>query len=76
MDTETGKKKGNSIMKKMFLLIMTMVLLLSCTGFVCAEDSSLTLSAPAGAPALAVAVMAAENPDRQIPCSSAEAPWS
>ena len=63
MDTETGKKKGKSIMKKMFLLIMTMVLLLGCTGFVCAEDSPLMLSAPAGAPALAVAVMAAENPD-------------
>lgn len=49
-------------MKKFLSLILAAVLLLSCTAL--AESAApLTASAPSGAPALALAMMAVENPD-------------
>ena len=50
-------------MKKIMMLMMALCMALSCAGMAGAENAALTLSAPTGAPALAVANMAAENPD-------------
>ncbi|MBQ3705627.1 MAG: ABC transporter substrate-binding protein [Clostridia bacterium] len=48
-------------MKKLLTLMLSMALILSLALTATAEVASMTLSAPTGAPALAVAVMAAEN---------------
>ena len=48
-------------MKKFLSLMMAAVLLLSCTAF--AEEYVMKASAPSGAPALALAMLAVENPD-------------
>ena len=50
-------------MKKLFSVLLSIVLCLSAASFACADDAPLTLSAPSGAPALAVAVLAEENPE-------------
>ena len=50
-------------MKKLIAIILTLALALSCAALTLAEDAGLKLSAPTGAPALAVAVMAAEHPE-------------
>ncbi len=49
-------------MKKFLSLILVALLALSCTA--CAEEYVVTASAPNGAPALALAMLAVENPDR------------
>lgn len=52
-------------MKKILTLILTLALALAVCHCAAAEDASaLTLTAPGGAPALAVATLAAENPER------------
>ena len=48
-------------MKKFLSLILTTLLLLSCTA--CAEETAFKASAPSGAPALALATLAAEKPE-------------
>ena len=48
-------------MKKIIAIVL--MLALALTGAAFAEDAALTLVAPTGAPALAVATMAVENPD-------------
>ena len=50
-------------MKKLITIILTLALALSCAALTLAEDAGLKLSAPTGAPALAVAAMAAEHPE-------------
>lgn len=50
-------------MKKLIAIILTLALALSCAALTLAEDAGLKLSAPTGAPALAVAAMAAEHPE-------------
>jgi len=50
-------------MKKLISLVLIMLLAAGCALTAQAEVTALTLSAPTGAPALAVAVMAAENSD-------------
>ncbi|MBR6667683.1 MAG: ABC transporter substrate-binding protein [Clostridia bacterium] len=49
-------------MKRFLSLILIALLALSCTA--CAEEYVVTASAPNGAPALALAMLAVENPDR------------
>ena len=49
-------------MKKLIAVVLTLALALSCAALASGEEA-LKLSAPTGAPALAVATMAAENPD-------------
>lgn len=48
-------------MKKFLSLILAAVMLLSCTAF--AEEYAVKVSAPSGAPALALATLAAEKPE-------------
>ena len=50
-------------MKKLMALILTLALALGCISLAAAEDYAVRLSAPTGAPALAVAVLAAETPE-------------
>ena len=50
-------------MKKFLSLILAAMLLLSCTALAENTAPALTASAPNGAPALALAMMAVENPD-------------
>lgn len=50
-------------MKKLIAIILTLALALSCAALTLAEDAGLKLAAPTGAPALAVAAMAAEHPE-------------
>ena len=53
-----------SLMKKIFILLLSAVLALSILAAVSAEDAyTVKVSAPNGAPALAVATLAAEDPD-------------
>ena len=49
-------------MKKLTAWILTLMMILGCCGAL-AEDYAMKLACPAGAPALAVATLAAENPD-------------
>lgn len=49
-------------MKKFLCVVLSMLMLLGCTAL--AEEAVLTASAPNGAPALALAMLAVENPDR------------
>ena len=49
-------------MKKMLCLLLTALLALSAA-FACAEETAWKVTAPAGAPALALATLAVENPD-------------
>ncbi len=48
-------------MKKFFSLLLVALLLAACTA--CAESYEVKASAPSGAPALALALLAVENPD-------------
>lgn len=50
-------------MKKFLSLILACVLLLSACAFACAEAPAFTVAAPSGAPGLALATLAVENPD-------------
>lgn len=51
-------------MKKYFVFVLAFVLMLGCALTASAEDTRVfTLSAPSGAPALAVAAMAVDNPE-------------
>ena len=50
-------------MKKIFALILSLALVLGCGAVSMAEAPAMKLSAPAGAPALVVATLAAESPD-------------
>ena len=50
------------LMKKILSLVLTALLALSICFSAGAETSALTLTCPSGAPALAVAAMAAEHP--------------
>ena len=59
MKNQNTKKQ----IRKMAAWMLTLVLALGCASMAAGEETSLRLSAPTGAPALAVAVMAAENPD-------------
>ena len=53
-------ERMNGTMKKFLTLMLTLALLLAGGAF---AEGAMTLTAPSGAPALAVAVLAAENPD-------------
>ena len=48
-------------MKKFLCVVLSLLMLLGCTAL--AEEAALTASAPSGAPALALAMLAIENPD-------------
>ena len=50
-------------MKKLTAMILALALALSCAALAAAEGAALKLSAPTGAPALAVATLAVENRD-------------
>ena len=50
-------------MKKLTALILTLALAIGCCAVTFAEDYEVKLAAPTGAPALAVATLAVENPD-------------
>lgn len=50
-------------MKKIVSMLLTLALLLGLASFASAEDYAMKVTAPAGAPALALATLAVENPD-------------
>ena len=50
-------------MKRIIAFFLGLTMLLGLYAFAAADETALTLTAPSGAPALAVATLAAENPD-------------